>query len=124
MPFELRQVRGDFVEAKSLAAEAAFFVETIESLEPGMGAVVLCVRRGGAIGGSITGAYLPAVGADNCDSRYKSEKCVPVAPDVDCSGRDGDRPEYVSGPFKYEGSDPYRLDRDKDGIACEPHEDF
>jgi hypothetical protein len=49
---------------------------------------------------------------------------VPVAKDVDCKDGGGNGPRYVGGPFKYRGSDPYGLDRNKDGTACEPHEDY
>ena len=72
----------------------------------------------------VSSAYLHAAGADKCDPRYKSKTCVPVASDVDCKGRGGNGPRYVEGPFKYEGSDPYDLDRNNDGIACEPVEDY
>ncbi|NUT17832.1 MAG: hypothetical protein HOV77_01470 [Hamadaea sp.] len=45
--------------------------------------------------------------------------CVPIAPDVDCAGGTGDGPAYVQGPVTVYGDDPYRLDRDHDGIGCE-----
>jgi hypothetical protein len=44
-----------------------------------------------------------------CDPNYSG--CVPIASDVNC-------PE-VDGPVRVVGSDIYRLDRDKDGVACE-----
>ncbi|MEQ1933101.1 MAG: hypothetical protein ABL962_04385 [Fimbriimonadaceae bacterium] len=41
--------------------------------------------------------------------------------DVDCAGGGGDGPRYVQGPFRLNGTaDVYGLDRDRDGIACEP----
>jgi hypothetical protein len=40
--------------------------------------------------------------------------------DVDCAGGGGDGPRFVRGPFKLNGPDVYGLDRDRDGIACEP----
>jgi resuscitation-promoting factor RpfB len=52
-----------------------------------------------------------------CHSSYSG--CVPVASDVDCAGGSGDGPAYVSGPVYIQGSDPYGLDRDGDGVACE-----
>ncbi|GAA1689891.1 hypothetical protein GCM10009745_38940 [Kribbella yunnanensis] len=52
-----------------------------------------------------------------CDPNYSG--CVPVASDVDCSGRSGNGPEYVDGPVTVTGSDIYRLDSDHDGIGCE-----
>jgi hypothetical protein len=61
----------------------------------------------------------PAPPSDaGCDPNYVGE-CVPAdASDVDCAGGDGDGPEYV-GPVQVVGSDPYDLDRDGDGYACE-----
>ena len=55
-----------------------------------------------------------------CDPNY-SGACVPMTGrDVDCAGKGGDGPLFVQGPFRVVGSDPYRLDSDGDGIACEP----
>jgi hypothetical protein len=45
--------------------------------------------------------------------------CVPIASDVDCAGGSGDGPKYVNGPVRIIGGDPYDLDRDGDGIACD-----
>jgi hypothetical protein len=54
----------------------------------------------------------------NCDPNYVGA-CVPAdASDVDCAGGDGDGPEYV-GPVQVVGSDPYGLDANDDGYACE-----
>jgi hypothetical protein len=56
---------------------------------------------------------------NNCDPNYVGA-CVPAdASDVDCAGGSGDGPEYV-GPVQVVGSDPYGLDADGDGYACEP----
>ncbi|WP_238013027.1 hypothetical protein KZZ52_07290 [Dactylosporangium sp. AC04546] len=55
--------------------------------------------------------------ANNCHPSYSP--CVPVASDVDCAGGSGDGPVYVTGPIRVIGPDVYRLDADKDGIACE-----
>ena len=54
-----------------------------------------------------------------CDPNY-GRVCVPVASDVDCAGGSGNGPEYVMGPVEIIGDDIYGLDRDGDGIACEP----
>lgn len=59
----------------------------------------------------------PALSQD-CDPNY--DPCVPVASDVDCAGGSGNGPAYVSGPVTVIGTDIYGLDRDGDGIACEP----
>jgi hypothetical protein len=53
----------------------------------------------------------------NCTPGY--EPCVPVASDVDCAGGSGNGPAYVDGPIRVTGSDPYDLDRDGDGTACD-----
>jgi hypothetical protein len=45
--------------------------------------------------------------------------CLPPGGDVDCAGGSGDGPRYVQGPVYVTGSDPYDLDRDGDGVACE-----
>jgi resuscitation-promoting factor RpfB len=47
------------------------------------------------------------------------DPCVPVASDVDCAGGSGNGPAYVDGPIRVTGSDPYDLDRDGDGTACD-----
>jgi hypothetical protein len=56
---------------------------------------------------------------DGCDPNYEGA-CVPIASDVDCAGGSGNGPEYVRGPVYVVGTDIYELDRDGDGIACEP----
>ena len=55
-----------------------------------------------------------------CDRRYQ-DVCVPIATDVDCAGGNGNGPAYFRGPAPYQGTDPYGLDRDRDGILCEPN---
>jgi len=61
---------------------------------------------------------VPVISAD-CDSHY-SGQCVPICSDVDCEGGSGNGPCYVPGPFRHpDSTDPYDLDRDGDGIACE-----
>lgn len=44
--------------------------------------------------------------------------------DYDCEGGGGDGPYFVKGPFRLTGPDTYDLDRDGDGIACEPFQDM
>ncbi|QHC67452.1 hypothetical protein GSU68_13340 [Rathayibacter sp. VKM Ac-2759] len=56
--------------------------------------------------------------ASGCDPHY-SGACVPIASDVDCASGSGDGPAYVRGPVTVVGADPYRLDNDGDGIACD-----
>jgi hypothetical protein len=44
--------------------------------------------------------------------------CLAPASDYDCRGGSGNGPKYT-GPVRVAGSDPYDLDRDGDGKACE-----
>jgi hypothetical protein len=60
----------------------------------------------------------PPPSDSGCDPNYVGA-CVPAAAsDVDCAGGSGDGPDYV-GPVQVVGSDPYDLDADGDGYACE-----
>jgi hypothetical protein len=54
-----------------------------------------------------------------CHESY-SGACVPIASDVDCAAGTGDGPEYIAGPVYVGAADPYGLDHDGDGVACEP----
>jgi hypothetical protein len=56
--------------------------------------------------------------APSCDPNYSG--CVPIDSDVDCAGGEGNGPSYVAGPIDVIGTDIYDLDRDGNGIACEP----
>jgi hypothetical protein len=58
-----------------------------------------------------------ACGEDDCTSGYSP--CLPPASDYDCAGGSGDGPAYADGPIYVTGSDPYGLDADGDGVACE-----
>ncbi|GAA1139731.1 hypothetical protein GCM10009606_19200 [Nocardioides aquiterrae] len=51
----------------------------------------------------------------NCTPGYSP--CLPPAPDYDCAGGSGDGPAYT-GPVRVTGYDPYGLDADGDGTAC------
>jgi hypothetical protein len=54
----------------------------------------------------------------SCDPNYTGACLDPNASDYDCAGGSGDGPEYT-GPVQVVGSDPYGLDSDGDGYACE-----
>ena len=58
-----------------------------------------------------------AGGGGGCTPGYTP--CLPPASDYDCAGGAGDGPKYAQGPVTVTGSDPYSLDSDGDGIACE-----
>jgi hypothetical protein len=53
----------------------------------------------------------------SCSAGYKP--CLPPASDYDCAGGSGNGPGYADGPIYVSGSDPYDLDADGDGVACE-----
>ena len=55
----------------------------------------------------------------NCDPSYSGKCLKPDSPDYDCAGGTGDGPDYVQGPMQVAGDDPYDLDSDGDGVACE-----
>ncbi len=56
--------------------------------------------------------------ASQCDPNYAGVCLDPNSADYDCEGGSGDGPDYT-GPVRVVGADPYELDRDGDGIACE-----
>ena len=59
----------------------------------------------------------PPPASANCTPGY--DPCIPPGPDADCAGGKGNGPRYVTGPIRVTGSDPYGLDSDHDGMACE-----
>ncbi len=59
----------------------------------------------------------PPPSSGGCTPGYRP--CIPPGPDVDCAGGTGNGPRYVHGPINVRGSDPYGLDADGDGVACE-----
>lgn len=56
-------------------------------------------------------------GGGSCTPGYRP--CLAPAYDYDCAGGSGDGPKYAYGPIYVTGSDPYDLDYDGDGVACE-----
>ncbi|MBM6405409.1 PASTA domain-containing protein [Phycicoccus sp. CSK15P-2] len=58
----------------------------------------------------------PTILAASCTPGY--DPCLPPASDYDCAGGSGNGPAYT-GPVRVTGSDPYDLDRDGDGVACD-----
>jgi hypothetical protein len=57
-------------------------------------------------------------GADACDPNYAGACLDPVALDYDCEGSRENGPQYT-GTVQVVGGDPYDLDPDGDGIACD-----
>lgn len=56
-------------------------------------------------------------GGSGCTPGYSP--CLPPMSDYDCAGGAGNGPGYADGPIYVTGSDPYDLDSDGDGVACE-----
>jgi hypothetical protein len=54
--------------------------------------------------------------SDDCQGY---DPCLEPGPDVDCEGGSGNGPRYVEGPVYVDGSDPYGLDGNYDGVGCE-----
>lgn len=55
----------------------------------------------------------------NCHPSYSGACLDPNSYDYDCAGGSGNGPDYVDGPIYVTGDDPFDLDRDGDGVACE-----
>jgi hypothetical protein len=70
-----------------------------------------------------TGVAVAAACRNGCSAPSYAPSYRSSAGDYDCAGGPGDGPYYVRGPFPLTGPDIYNLDRDHDGIACEPHGD-
>ena len=66
---------------------------------------------------SLLGHHDFGAGASRICTRGYSP-CLPPASDYDCRGGSGNGPKYT-GPVRVTGSDPYHLDRDRDGKGCE-----
>lgn len=58
--------------------------------------------------------------ADPCAPSYPNVCLDPAAADYDCAGAGGDGPEFVQGPVRILGSDPFDLDgAPRDGLGCD-----
>lgn len=75
-------------------------------------------------GVAVAAVGVAAVGA--CSSGGCSGYSAPAyrSADYDCLGGGGDGPYFVKGPVRVGWDDPYDLDRDGDGIGCEPFGDL
>jgi hypothetical protein len=100
---------------------------TIETRTSGKDGVVLrqspeaaeLVKPGSTITVVVSDVVRPVAAppSQNCTAGYRP--CLPPASDYDCAGGSGNGPEYAYGPIYITGSDPYDLDADGDGVACE-----
>ena len=62
----------------------------------------------------------PTAPSQNCHDSYQGE-CLKVGiGDYDCAGGSGNGPNYVQGTVRVVGPDEFDLDRDGDGLGCEP----
>src|SRR4051812_3020097 len=59
-----------------------------------------------------------AAAKGGCDPNYAGACLDPNASDYDCEGGSGNGPKYT-GAVRVVGDDPFGLDRDGDGYACE-----
>jgi hypothetical protein len=85
----------------------------------GLACLLLCLAMGASVAEQDDDVSVATAGA--CDPNYEGA-CIPIASDVDCAGGSGNGPVYVRGPLKIivVGRDIYDLDRDSDGVICEP----
>jgi hypothetical protein len=65
-------------------------------------------------------APTPDPASPACDPNYEGACLDPTSSDYDCEGGSGDGPDYT-GEVTVVGDDHFSLDRDGDGIACEPY---
>ena len=56
---------------------------------------------------------------DNCSPCYPDVCLKMGAGDYDCAGGSGNGPNYIGGPIRVVGCDPFDLDRDHNGWGCE-----
>lgn len=68
------------------------------------------------LGGEASGS---APASADCDPNYEGQCLDPRSLDYDCAGGSGDGPDYTETVYVV-GDDPYDLDRDGDGVACDP----
>jgi hypothetical protein len=65
-------------------------------------------------------ATLEPAPSDPCDPHYPNVCLDPNVTDYDCAGSGEDGPEFVEGPVRILGSDPFDLDgQPRDAIGCE-----
>ena len=76
-------------------------------------------KPGSAIAVVVSSVVRPVAQApsQNCTAGYSP--CLPPASSYDCAGGSGNGPAYANGPIQVTGSDPYDLDAENDGVACD-----
>lgn len=104
------QARGVYVSRPEKALD---LLEQAERLAPELAAVdAVRAQANGRIQALAAPKPPPVAPASNCNPAY-SGACIPNVPyDLDC-------PEIAATDFSSVGSDPYGLDGNNDGVACE-----
>jgi hypothetical protein len=81
-------------------------------VKPTLAALITCALI-------VTGTSTADGAKRKCHPNYKGACLKRNAGDYDCAGGSGNGPNYVRGPIRVVGADPFRLDADHDGIGCE-----
>lgn len=110
-------VRFPLAAVDSYDAEQAAAYCAGHAVGPG-GVGVGCDEAADEAAAAVDGDANQAAG-DECDPNYEGACLDPNASDYDCEGGSGDGPEYT-GTVTVVGDDPFGLDRDGDGIGCDP----
>ena len=98
-------------------ARASYRAATARAVQRRQQRRVAAAQRRRAMAAAATAAAQPKP-QSNCDPNYEGACLDPTSSDYDCSGGSGDGPDYT-GPVRSVASDPFDLDRDGDGLACE-----
>jgi hypothetical protein len=124
----LKAARGVMASAGRKIAEARAAAALARDQRTCSGAEKVDIRAGAAtpLGCDAFAAELAAKraaeeaeeAASQCDPNYTGACLDPNSYDYDCAGGSGDGPDYT-GTVRIVGGDPYDLDRDGDGIACD-----
>lgn len=125
---------GDHKRARSLLLEARRFPTTVATTRARASFRSQAVRtvqraherglaaarsRRMAAAARATKPLQPAKPPSSCDPNYTGACLNPDSPDYDCAGGSGNGPDYT-GTVHVVGTDHFDLDRDGDGVGCEP----
>jgi hypothetical protein len=73
---------------------------------------------------AVGAAAVAACSGGGCGGYSSSQSSYAASTDYDCWGGGGDGPYFVRGPVQVGWNDPHDLDRDGDGVGCEPYGDL
>ena len=81
------------------------------------------IDRSTAIGATATSGSVSSLERSRrCHRSYPTVCLKTGIGDWDCAGGSGNGPNYVRAKnFRVKGSDPFRLDGDRDGVGCETY---